>query len=231
MKFINQYQLEEIDMAHNFISFAKNGKASEENARSLVSDAIGCVTQCYASVLKNDDFSNNLSQIWFGNVNANVQTGDGVSLLDGLKLIKTILSGSIRFEWNPAGIKVNAGCFTPSGGWQTGSLGSARNRLTGNSGAQVRPEGFRIVFYPPLFRMRVSGTNALPITMGAIRDQNQIGTLIHEITHAILNTEDYAYGVADAKLLATANAAQAMDNAENWGFYCSEFGNLQIDPA
>lgn len=59
---------------------------------------------------------------------------------------------------------------------------------------------------------------------------SQAGTVIHELSHMVGHTDDIAlggevcYGETRCKNLATANAAQAQANADNYLFYCCSFG-------
>ncbi len=70
------------------------------------------------------------------------------------------------------------------------------------------------------------GTNPLSTFDG----QDKFETLVHELSHVILGTEDEklsngatAYGAVAARELATTNAGKAINNAENWGFFVEEF--------
>lgn len=48
-------------------------------------------------------------------------------------------------------------------------------------------------------------------------------TLVHELSHLGLNTNDHKYQASRCIALATADAAKALDNADNWGFFIEEF--------
>jgi hypothetical protein len=48
-------------------------------------------------------------------------------------------------------------------------------------------------------------------------------TLVHEITHLLLDTNDHAYGVASSLQLAKSSPYKAKDNADNWGYFVEEF--------
>lgn len=62
--------------------------------------------------------------------------------------------------------------------------------------------------------------------------QDQLETLLHELSHIVLGTDDEklddnattAYGSANARLLAVQSEARAQNNAENWGFFIEECG-------
>jgi hypothetical protein len=60
--------------------------------------------------------------------------------------------------------------------------------------------------------------------------QDKFETLVHELSHVILGTDDEmisgsrpAYGAVDARLLAVNAPNKAFNNAENWGFFVEEF--------
>ncbi len=58
----------------------------------------------------------------------------------------------------------------------------------------------------------------------------QGGTLIHEASHfaVIANTEDYAYGQADAKALAKNSPDKAVNNAENYDYFAENNPKLSM---
>ncbi|KAA0254387.1 MAG: hypothetical protein EDX89_10340 [Acidobacteria bacterium] len=50
------------------------------------------------------------------------------------------------------------------------------------------------------------------------------GVIIHEMTHLLKNTDDHAYGEADAHALVTGpNKAQALENADNYEYFVESF--------
>lgn len=55
---------------------------------------------------------------------------------------------------------------------------------------------------------------------------SQVGTLLHEASHAVGNTEDLEYGPAYCKRLAQHSPAQARRNADNYGFYIESFNTV-----
>ena len=48
---------------------------------------------------------------------------------------------------------------------------------------------------------------------------SKMGTIIHELTHALESIPDREYGTADCKSLASNNPADAIDNADNYEYY------------
>ena len=48
-------------------------------------------------------------------------------------------------------------------------------------------------------------------------------TVYHELTHKILGTTDFEFGVEDCLNLAIADGGKAIANADNWGYYVMSF--------
>jgi hypothetical protein len=76
------------------------------------------------------------------------------------------------------------------------------------------------------FRVRLDiGWNRRPThTAGVQPGQSKFKTLVHELTHLILNTDDVtpAYGVQNCRNKATHHPADAKRNADNWAFFVQE---------
>lgn len=52
---------------------------------------------------------------------------------------------------------------------------------------------------------------------------SQATTLIHELSHEAVDTDDIAYGVSTCKDLATNDPGQAINNADNYAFFQDDF--------
>ncbi len=48
-------------------------------------------------------------------------------------------------------------------------------------------------------------------------------TLVHELTHMLVGTDDHEYGVNSCLALAKSSPYKAKDNADNWGYFVEEF--------
>lgn len=48
---------------------------------------------------------------------------------------------------------------------------------------------------------------------------SQMGTLVHELSHALAHTEDHGYGPSDARRLAAQDPAKAVENADNIEYF------------
>jgi hypothetical protein len=51
----------------------------------------------------------------------------------------------------------------------------------------------------------------------------QFKTLVHELSHLGLNTNDHKYQAGPCITLASSDPVKALDNADNWGFFIEEF--------
>jgi len=51
---------------------------------------------------------------------------------------------------------------------------------------------------------------------------SQAGTIVHEVSHLVAGTQDYAYG-QNALQLATTNPGKAIQNADNYEYYAESF--------
>lgn len=72
-------------------------------------------------------------------------------------------------------------------------------------------------FVPSGLRVYVLGTGFID------QDENErFNTVAHEISHRVLGTTDYWYGKQDSLDKATANHANVIDCAENWGYFYQE---------
>lgn len=58
--------------------------------------------------------------------------------------------------------------------------------------------------------------SVLPATGNRCNDQSQASNTLHETTHAVLATEDIAYGLANVKAL---SSSQALQNADSYTFF------------
>ncbi len=61
--------------------------------------------------------------------------------------------------------------------------------------------------------------------------QSQLNTILHELSHLIIATDDekletgaIAYSASNARLLAIENTTKALNNAENWGIFIEAVG-------
>jgi len=52
---------------------------------------------------------------------------------------------------------------------------------------------------------------------------SQFQSLVHEITHLLIHTEDYRYGYERSLNLALGSSNHAWRNADNWGYFIEEF--------
>ncbi|WP_158265312.1 M35 family metallo-endopeptidase [Blastopirellula marina] len=62
-----------------------------------------------------------------------------------------------------------------------------------------------------------------PVYRTAANSDSKFQTLVHELTHQMLDTHDFAYGLAKCETLAMKNRKQAQQNADNWGYFVEAF--------
>lgn len=101
-----------------------------------------------------------------------------------------------------------AAAYAPSGGWDDYTNVTKANR-----------NSFEMYLNSAWEQKPTWSTKPL-ITAGS---GGQFKTLVHELSHLGLNTNDHVYTAQQAVLLAQNNADNALDNADNWGFFVEEF--------
>jgi hypothetical protein len=108
----------------------------------------------------------------------------------------------------------NAAAYEPNGGWQS-YLGTS----------QSQGQGFTMHLNEAFAQLPIYAQPNPATTDG----QSQFETLVHELSHLVLGTDDEivgsnkAYGGQLARLLVTIDVAKAKNNAENWGLFVEEF--------
>lgn len=130
-------------------------------------------------------------------------------------------SSSVQFEYNiSCGATTNAVAFTPTGGWSAQSIQDL-----------LKSGRFRVSLCPRFF-------TALP--QNDRMAQSRTGTLLHELSHIVGNTNDIAqnhingasiadapsgttcYGRPLSRQLADGWSNLAVENAENYGFFLTD---------
>lgn len=182
--------------------------AQEKQIRAVVADASVALSKAYAGHVNNNDGP--LFTTWFG-------TGARATVKDILhRMNYAMTNGSITINYsalgNCAGGTTNAVAYSPAHGWGQASIAQAASAAS----------NFTLDICPRLLKaMSFTGSGS----------QSQVGTLLHEISHLLGNTDDevdpgnntVAYGSVAAKRLARLYPNQAVNNAENFGFYISAY--------
>lgn len=66
--------------------------------------------------------------------------------------------------------------------------------------------------------------NSAPLySSGPSPADSMFQTIVHELTHLIVGSDDHSYGVANCMALARTNPSKAKQNADNWGYFVEEF--------
>jgi len=158
--------------------------------------------------------ANTECQRWFGDVTPAFKK-DLAKKLRSFRSVVNLKEVRIHF----ASIKErerneNAAAYQPTNGWQDNS-----------SIQKAQTQSFEMHINEAFSQLPTYCTPSPAATNG----QSKFDTLVHELSHLFLNTEDEsylgatAYGGATARLLATNDAAHAKTNAENWGLFIEEF--------
>jgi Lysine-specific metallo-endopeptidase len=187
----------------NYFGFTS---AHEKVIKTIVATASGAISKAYSAHVKGTDAS--AFATWFG-------TGARAQVQGVLhKMNYGMTNGVININYNTAACTpgTNAVAYAPAYGWARANVAQAR----------AAGSAFNLDVCPCLIRQMSS--------LGS-GNQSQVGTLIHEISHLLGNTDDevnpatglVAYGASAAKALATTYPTQAVNNAENYGFYVSAY--------
>ena len=146
------------------------------------------------------------SRMWFGDTTDIWLMSLGTSLDKLASILNTKPIQVMGTNWQERSTGTSAAAKTPQGGWNT---------YTDMTGAQGQN-----------FRMRVDiAWNGKPLYRpGNTPGLSKFHTIVHEMTHLVLNTDDVspAYGEANCKNKANTNPAAAKKNADNWAFFVDD---------
>ncbi|KIM28816.1 hypothetical protein M408DRAFT_133737 [Serendipita vermifera MAFF 305830] len=100
-------------------------------------------------------------------------------------------------------------CTDPYGGCTTGVLAYTLTSTTN-------------IYYCPVFFTEVP-LSYLCSGLSTVASRDTAGgTTLHELTHALANTEDYQYGCSTDRALAASSPSAAMGNADNYNCFATE---------
>lgn len=99
----------------------------------------------------------------------------------------------------------------PASGWRNNTANSGGTGFITRSQGQ----GFNI-------RLDLKWNTASRYASATSRD-SKFQTLVHELTHLIIDTEDEEYGSIKCRALAISSSARAKINADSWGYFIEEF--------
>jgi hypothetical protein len=144
-------------------------------------------------------------RLWFGDVSAAWKTELATKLNKFASVINTTPITVNCENWREREKGTVASALRPQGGWNTyTNLGVA---LT---------QGFTVNLDMGFSRLS---------TYRRVKDQasdTKFQSLIHELSHLILGTDDHAYGPISCRALALGNSAQAKTNADSWGYFVED---------
>lgn len=74
------------------------------------------------------------------------------------------------------------------------------------------------------FRMQLdTAWNNAPLLRTANEGDSMFQTLVHELSHLVIGTDDEQYGFAECQALAQTAPARAKNNADSWGYFVEDF--------
>lgn len=154
------------------------------------------------------------SKMWFGDKTDVWMKSLGVNLnqLASILNTKPIEVRGTHYQERETG--TSAAAIRPHGGWNT---------YTGMTHAQNRNFVIRLDME----------WNAKPIfRLGDTPGLSKFHTIVHELTHLVLNTDDVspAYGETNCKNKSNINPANAKKNADNWAFFVDDMRNPVFPP-
>lgn len=234
-------------MALEFVAFGdREGEAKEMLKLALSSignayaDLVAAVKHSGSQVALDAFASRNATfrkryATWFGTLTpANV-----VVVKDKLSTMNTVISRgtvTIRYNGNPVPIGHAAYGHVPCVAGTNAFAYYWAPAPGGGGGLALKHASYQEAtttqFYMAMCASFFQGAN-LAGSVGAVRNQSKNGTLIHEISHLAAGTDDHnvnlngvvvvANGKAAALELAKTNPGVAIDNAENYGYFCDEY--------
>ena len=150
------------------------------------------------------------SQLWFGDSSALWIT----QLREKLDRMATVINlQSIDIHGSTLNRRGNtfAAAQRPNSGWRDNTANP------GGGGFITRSQGQG-------FHIRLDRSwNTAPTYRSANSPDSKFQTLVHELTHLIIDTEDEEYTSIRCRGLAITNSARAKRNADSWGYFVEEF--------
>lgn len=182
------------------------GPADQAIVRTMGPEIVRILRSASANIREGND----RSQLWFGDSSAlwisQLRTKlDRMASVINLKSID--IHGSALDRRNGA----FAAAQRPASGWRdnTANVGGA-GFITRSQG-----QGFHI-------RLDLKWNTAPSYRVGSSKD-SKFQTLVHELSHLILDTEDEEYGSIECLTLASTDSARAKRNADSWAYFVEEF--------
>lgn len=192
-------------MAHSFIGFSVSDRTT---LADVVTASAQLLSQAHKNVieLQKSQAPEQLKkdyERWFGGLTSRrlAHVTDVITLTDYI-----LSSGRVEFSYDQGcSPNTNAVAWRPAHGWKLADLAEA-----------LKKETYKISLCPRFFA-------ALP--QDAADRQSRVGTFIHELSHIVGNTDDVVksgvtmYGRDNSRILADRFPDDAVNNAENYGFY------------
>ncbi len=179
------------------------GPADQDVLRKLEPEIIKTLRNASSTIRQ----GNAESLLWFGDNTQNWISRVSRDLNKMASILNTKPIEVVGTNWKQRSTNTTAAAKRPTGGW---------NQYTNMTYAQGR--NFRI-------RLDIAWNSRPLFRPGNVPGVSKFHTIVHELTHLILNTDDVApaYGVNNCQNKANTNPNNAKRNADNWAFFVDDF--------
>jgi len=154
------------------------------------------------------------SKLWFGDNSDTWMTSLGNSLNQLASILNTKPIKVVGTHFGKRSVGTFAAAQQPANGW------NVYTKMTGPD------QSFRI-------RLDIKWNNAPLHSIGDVPADSKFQTIVHELTHLILNTDDVEpnpYGVNNCKVKAATNPDTAKRNADNWAYFVEDMRHPDLTP-
>ena len=180
------------------------GPADGAIIRNLQEPIINTLRKAAEDVRKGRADNNCL--LWFGDSTAPWKNELGLMLSRFASVVNTT-DITVNFEhWLERDPGTRASALPPTGGW--GNYTNLTRAQQGRNFTIFLDRGFSSV---PTYRPTAHTAS-----------NTKFKTMVHELSHLIIGTDDHARGPIRCRALALGNSAQAKANADTWGYFVED---------
>ncbi len=179
------------------------GPGDQATVRNLQGPIITTLRSAAASV--RSGAADNQCQLWFGDSSQGFKAQLAGQLSRFASVINTTPITINCEHWKRRDADTFAAAHQPTGGW------NAYTNLTTAQG-----QGFTITLDLSFSTAPTYRPN--PLVAGDTKFQ----TLVHELSHLVIGTDDHAYGPVPCRGLAISNSNQGKNNADSWGYFVED---------
>jgi Lysine-specific metallo-endopeptidase len=228
MRIENQNQLHSPSLSPGCFSLPDNGHSNrKEYTMGFIIDELGPHDQIIltrlepeviavlrkASTLTQSGQCKKQSKLWFGDNSDTWMKSLGQSLYQLASMLNTKPIKIVGTHYKKRKTTTSAAAQPPAQGWQP------YTKMTGPD------QGFTI-------RLDIAWNEKPLFRPGDTPALSKFHTIVHEMTHLILNTDDVspAYGESNCKDKAATNPTKAKKNADNWAFFVDDMRKPDLTP-